>query len=80
MSYYSPGEEGFRDYAHSACWARGGELYDLEKDPNQFENLYDDPACRDVRLKLTEMLLEWFCNTERVHRTTVVPVKSASGP
>jgi arylsulfatase A-like enzyme len=77
MSYYSPGEERFREYAHSACWAKGGELYDLGKDPDQFHNRYDDPAYRDVRLELTEMLLEWFCNTERVHRSSVEPVPSA---
>ncbi len=77
MSYYSPGEEDFREYAHSSCWAKGGELYDLKEDPDQFHNRYDDPAYRGVRLELTEKLLEWFCSTERVHRSTVVPVRSA---
>jgi arylsulfatase A-like enzyme len=73
MSYYSPGEEGFKEYAHSSCgFASGGELYDLKKDPNQFNNLFDDIAYREIRLSLTEKLLEWFCNTERVHRSTVV--------
>ncbi len=73
MSYYSPGEEGFRDYEHSTTWATGGELYDLRKDPNQFHNVYDDPNYLAIRLRLTERLLEWFCNTERVHRMGIPP-------
>lgn len=73
LSYYSPGEEGFRDYSHSSTWAKGGELYDLRRDPNQFRNLYDAPEYQAIRLKLTEMLLEWFCNTERVHRIGIPP-------
>lgn len=79
MSYCSPGEEGYKEYEHSTCaWASGGELYDLKIDPNQFNNLYDDIAYREVRLSLTEKLLEWFCNTERVHRSTIV--KSPRNP
>lgn len=78
LSYYSPGEEGRRDYEHSSTWATGGELYDLHKDPHQFHNRYEDPAYLPVRLKLTERLLEWFCNTERVHRQAV-PTYSGPG-
>jgi uncharacterized sulfatase len=75
LSYYSPGEEGFRDYEHASTWARGGELYDMAKDPGQFRNVYDDPAYAGVRLALTERLLEWFCNTERVHRLRIRPAR-----
>jgi arylsulfatase A-like enzyme len=69
MSYYSEGEDGFKEYAHASCWAKGGELYDLKNDPHQFINLYNDTKYLKVRLKLTEMLLAWFCNTEKVHRS-----------
>lgn len=72
MSYYSPGEPGRGSYAHSSTWAVGGELYDLKKDPNQFRNVYNRPEYAAVRLALTERLLEWFCNTERVHRCGLV--------
>lgn len=29
-----------------------GELFDLENDPGEFENLWDDPACHDIRFHL----------------------------
>ncbi len=29
-----------------------GELYDLEKDAGEFDNLWDDPACRELKLSL----------------------------
>jgi uncharacterized sulfatase len=77
LSYYSPGEPDINTYDHSSAWAKGGELYDLEKDPEQFHNRYDDPALREVRLALTEKLLEWFCRTEPVHRA---PVKTEHRP
>jgi hypothetical protein len=76
MSYYLPGEDFARNYDHSTCWATGGELYDLQKDPDQFHNVYDEPEYLQIRLRLTEMLLEWFCNTERVHRFSITPRKS----
>jgi hypothetical protein len=29
-----------------------GELFDLETDPGEFENLFDDPALRELRFEL----------------------------
>jgi len=34
-----------------------GELYDLENDPGEFVNLWDDPASRPTRTRLIEQLL-----------------------
>jgi arylsulfatase A-like enzyme len=35
-----------------------GELYDLRDDPQEFHNLWDDPACRDIRRELTGRIFE----------------------
>jgi arylsulfatase A-like enzyme len=35
-----------------------GELYDLEKDPNEFTNLWNDPASRALRMHLTDQLFD----------------------
>ena len=42
-----------------------GELYDMQQDPWETETRWDDPACREVRLALTERLLEWLARWER---------------
>ena len=39
--------------AHDDPW---GELYDLENDPHEMDNLFDDPAHRGVRGELMEKL------------------------
>jgi arylsulfatase A-like enzyme len=39
--------------AHNDPW---GELYDLENDPHEMDNLFDDPAHRGVRGELMEQL------------------------
>ena len=36
----------------------GWELYDLENDPNEIQNLYDDKNYEVIRLELTERLAE----------------------
>ncbi|MEJ2704175.1 MAG: sulfatase-like hydrolase/transferase, partial [Sedimentisphaerales bacterium] len=35
-----------------------GELYDLEKDPNEFTNLWNDDKMQDVKIELTRKLLD----------------------
>jgi arylsulfatase len=37
-----------------------GELYDLEKDPNELKNLWDDPQYQTIKLQLTKDLFEWM--------------------
>lgn len=36
-----------------------GQLYDLEADPYELENRFDDEACSSARAELTEELLTW---------------------
>lgn len=43
-----------------------GELYDLEGDPDETRNLYDDPAHQDVVRECRRLLLEWLIGTTRV--------------
>lgn len=38
--------------------SREGELYDLEKDPAETNNVYDDPAYVPVKLKMMELLTD----------------------
>ncbi len=41
-----------------------GELYDLEADPGELNDRFEDPACQEVRRKLVEELLAWTIRTE----------------
>lgn len=41
-----------------------GQLFDMLNDKNEMNNLWDSPNHRDVRLKLTDMLLEWETRQE----------------
>ncbi|HQE62893.1 MAG TPA: hypothetical protein PLV10_11515, partial [Candidatus Latescibacteria bacterium] len=36
------------------------ELYDLEADPNQFENVASKPEYADIKVRLDTMLWEWM--------------------
>lgn len=47
---------------YSDFWADpapAGELYDLESDPRETANRFDDPALADVKRKLTEAIEAW---------------------
>ena len=39
-------------------------LFDLEKDPDELNNVYDDPAYKAVRIKHTAALKRWLIKTE----------------
>lgn len=41
-----------------------GQLYDLDADPGELNNLYDDPAHRQTRLEMVEELLKWTIRAE----------------
>lgn len=42
-----------------ACYSQDqGELYDLENDPIEANNLYDDPDHREIKLELLERMME----------------------
>jgi choline-sulfatase len=43
------------------------ELYDMQEDPRELCNLYDDPAHADVRDALQTQLLDWYLDTSTVH-------------
>ncbi|GHC06372.1 sulfatase family protein [Cerasicoccus arenae] len=53
-----------------------GELYDIEKDPNETKNLYHDTAFQGVVHDCRKKLLEWIIETQRV--TTAMPNKPHS--
>jgi len=44
-----------------------GELYDMEHDPLELHNLWADPDWREVRVRLTERLIQWFFREELLH-------------
>jgi arylsulfatase A-like enzyme len=41
-----------------------GELYNLEDDPNELTNLWNDLSFADTRYRLTKRLLDWFLTQE----------------
>ncbi len=43
---------------------RDGELYDLEVDPDELDNLWSDPQHRQLRAELSELLVDVLVSTE----------------
>ena len=42
-----------------------GELYDMDADPDELDDLFDREEAAPVRLRLTAYLAEWLGNHER---------------
>ena len=42
---------------YTAAGITGGEFYDLKKDPEEWKNLYRDPAYREIRESMATQLL-----------------------
>ncbi|KFB11454.1 sulfatase family protein [Nitratireductor basaltis] len=55
-----------------------GQLFDLDADPKEKRNLWDDPAYAAVKQELKEQMLEWYVQstlrTKNVRKRTVVPL------
>ncbi len=60
---------------HGTGW---GELYDLQNDPGEFENLWDDPAHAKTRAAMTERLL--LAEIEHVDRVPLPTRRPSSVP
>ncbi len=41
-----------------------GELFDLQEDPDEFENLWDEPGAKNLKLELKEELLDKIMETD----------------
>jgi hypothetical protein len=65
--YYPP--EMFKDEFPSGF----GELYDIEADPWEMQNLYFEEGCRGLIDEMTRELLSWLVRTTRVYGA--VPLK-----
>jgi arylsulfatase A-like enzyme len=55
-----------------------GELYDLERDPHELENLFDDPSLAAQRAELLAELLRWTIRTQDTLPTARYPTKWAA--
>jgi arylsulfatase A-like enzyme len=44
----------------------GGQLFDLENDPHETHNLWNDPAVAAVKAELMEQALRGFCRNDRL--------------
>lgn len=47
---------------HRRSW---GQLYHLDKDPMELENLYDQPGTATIQHQLEHRLVEWFIETQQ---------------
>ena len=54
----------YHDVDRSTPGGREGELYDLETDPDELNDLFRDPDAAAVRLRLTDALVEWMFTHE----------------
>ena len=44
-----------------------GELYDMQSDPQELDNLWADPAHADVRWYLSQRLLDWTTSVDTTY-------------
>ena len=44
-----------------------GELYDMQKDPSETENLWSSPQHAQVKIRLLQRLLDWIAKNEIRH-------------
>ena len=42
------------------------ELYDMQADPQEYNNLYNDPAYREIREERIHRMLSWLISTSDV--------------
>ena len=54
----------YHDVAGSPGEGTEGVLYDMQEDPEERNNLWSDPAHREIRLRLTERMLDWEVSEE----------------
>lgn len=55
-----------------------GELYDLQSDPHELHNRFDDPACAEVRIALERKLLLWtMAKEDRLPENRTVKLRYA---
>lgn len=56
-----------------------GELYDVQKDPEDLVNLWDDPAYADVRRELTDRLLAELIDSELGDPSVILDLRNPGG-
>ena len=47
-----------------------GELYDMESDPYEIRNLWDDPKYDDIKLQLLGRLMNWITTTDYLYNSS----------
>ena len=43
--------------------SKEGELYDLQTDPDEFHNLWNDKACSEIKIRMLELLADRMADT-----------------